>query len=194
MLVVFCPLIILCKYEPTVSFAIIKLIFIFNVSWKWGMSYLSRSNIWNEYIFDFLFYDISACMFEFTSEWKLEMFGKSLKETEIVVRAHCLHTPFKGEAICEHKNPKNCPNYGVGEKGYKDIDQWMLGWDIHMKPTKLPQFWYTQKILIKQWVLFQKMGIYKHWGWEIHVRLTKLPQFWCLEKNLNERGMLFQKG
>jgi len=70
MLVVFCPLIILCKSEPTVSFAIIKLIFIFNVSWKWGMSHLSRSNIWNEYIFDFLFYDISARMFEFTSEWK----------------------------------------------------------------------------------------------------------------------------
>jgi len=163
------------------------------------MSHLSRSNIWNEYIFDFLFYDISARMFEFTSEWKLEMFGKSLKETEIVVRARCLHTPFKGEAICEyqvekHKNPKNCPSYGVWEKGYKDIDQWMLRWDIHAKPTKLPQFWYTQKILIKQWVLFQKMGIYKHWGWEIHVRLTKLPQFWCLEKNLNERGMLFQKG
>jgi len=80
------------------------------------------------------------------------------------------------------------------KKGYKDIDQWMLGWDIHAKPTKLPHVWYTQNILIKQWVLFQKMGIYKHWGWEIHVRLTKLPQFWCLEKNLNERGMLFQKG
>jgi len=31
------------------------------------MSYLSRSNIWNEYIFDFLFYDISARMFEFIS-------------------------------------------------------------------------------------------------------------------------------
>jgi len=31
------------------------------------MSHLSRSNIWNEYIFDFLFYDISAHMFEFTS-------------------------------------------------------------------------------------------------------------------------------
>ena len=107
------------------------------------MSHLSRSNIWNEYIFDFLFYDISARMFEFTSEWKLEMFGKSLKETEIVVRARCLHTPFKGEAICEyqvekHKNPKNCPSFGVGEKWYKDIDQWMLGWDIHVKPTKLP--------------------------------------------------------
>jgi len=106
-------------------------------------------------------------MFEFTSEWKLEMFGKSLKETEIVVRARCLHTPFKGEAICEyqvekHKNPKNCPSYGVWENGYKDIDQWMLGWDIHAKPMNLPHIWYTQKILIKQWVLFQKMGIYKH--------------------------------
>jgi len=87
------------------------------------MSHLSRSNTWNEYIFDFLFYDISAGMFEFTSEWKLEMFGKSLK-TEIVVRAHCLHTPFKGEAICEyqvekHKNSKNCPSYGVREKGIR---------------------------------------------------------------------------
>jgi len=50
------------------------------------------------------------------------MFGKSLKETKIAMRACCLHTPFKGEAICEHKNPKNCPNYGVWEKGYKDID------------------------------------------------------------------------
>ena len=143
MLVVFCPLIILCKYEPSVSFAIIKLIFIFNVSWKSGMSHLSRSNIWNGYIFDFLFYDINARIFEFTSEWKLDMFGKSLKETEIVVRARCLHTPFKGEAICEYlvdkyKNPKNCPSYCVWEKWYKDIDQWMLGWEIHVKPTKLP--------------------------------------------------------
>jgi len=80
------------------------------------------SNIWNEYIFDFLFYDISARMFEFTSEWKLEIFRKSLKETEIVVQARCLHTPFKGEATCEyqvekHKNPKNCPSYGLWEKG-----------------------------------------------------------------------------
>ena len=57
------------------------------------MSHLSRSNTWNEYIFDFLFYDISARVLEFTSEWKLEMFGKSLKETEIVVRARSLlHT------------------------------------------------------------------------------------------------------
>jgi len=56
------------------------------------------------------------------------MFGKSFKETEIVVWARGLHTPFKGEAICEyqvekHKNPKNCPSYGVLEKGYEDIDQ-----------------------------------------------------------------------
>jgi len=88
------------------------------------MSHLSRSNIWHEYIFDFLFYDISARMFEFTSEWKLEMFGKSLKETEIVVRARCLHTPFKREAICEyqvekHKNPKNCPVMVYEKKGIR---------------------------------------------------------------------------
>jgi len=62
----------------------------------------------------------------------------------------------------KHKNPKNCPSYGVWKKGYEDIDQWMLGWDIHTKPVKLPQFSYTQKIWIEQLVLFQKMGIYKH--------------------------------
>jgi len=84
------------------------------------------------------------------------MFGKSLKETEIVVRARCLHTPFKGEAICEYKNPKNCPSYSVWEKGYKDIDQWMLWWDIHVKPTKLPQFWCLEKNLNERAMFFQK--------------------------------------
>ena len=31
------------------------------------------------------------------------MSRKNLKETEIAVRSRCLHTPFKGEAICEYQ-------------------------------------------------------------------------------------------
>jgi len=70
---------------------------------------------------------VHACLNSQVSE-KLKMFGKSVQGTKIVVWACCLHTPFKGEAICEyrvekHKNPKNCPSFGVGEKWYKDIDQ-----------------------------------------------------------------------
>jgi len=41
------------------------------------------------------------------------------------VQACCLHTPFKGEAICEyqvekHKNPENCPSFGVWKKGMNE--------------------------------------------------------------------------
>jgi len=38
------------------------------------MSHISRSNIWNDYIFDFLVCDISARMVEFTSELKAKNF------------------------------------------------------------------------------------------------------------------------
>jgi len=44
------------------------------------MSYILRSNASDEYIFDFLFHDISACVLEFTSE-KQNVFGKRLEET-----------------------------------------------------------------------------------------------------------------
>ena len=161
------------------------------------MSHLSRSNIWNEYIFNFLFHDINARMFEFTSEWKLEMFGKSVKENEIVVRAHCLHTPFKGEVICEyqvdkHKNPKNCPSYGVWEKGYKDIDQWMLGWDIHAKTHE------TAPILIYTKDFDQTMGFISEDGdlWAFGVRNSsethKTAPVLVFEEEF-ERWMLFQR-
>jgi len=53
------------------------------------------------------------------------MFGKSVQGTKIVVQACCLHTPFKGEEICEcqvekHKNPENCPSFGVWKKGMNE--------------------------------------------------------------------------
>jgi len=66
---------------------------------------------------------VHACLISQVSE-KLEMFGKSVQGTKIVVRACCLHTPFKGEAICEyqvekHKNPENCPSFGVWKKSIR---------------------------------------------------------------------------
>jgi len=168
-LVMSCLLIFLCKYESIVSFAIIKLTFIFKLSWNWWMSHLSRYNTWNDYIFDFLFCNISACVLEFVSEWKAKNFGKSWKETKIAMWVCCSPHTLKGEVTCEcrgekHKSSQIGPNLGMEEKRYNDTDQWMLCWDIHAKPTKLPQFWYTQKIFIEQWVLFQKMGIDEHWG------------------------------
>ena len=54
-------------------------------------------------------------------------------ETEIVVRARCLHTPFKGEAICEyqvekHKNSKNCPSYGIHKRFWSNNGFYFRRW------------------------------------------------------------------
>ena len=76
---------------------------------------------------------------------------------------------FKGDVICEFRmkntrDPKIAPIVVYRKKGYEDMDQWKLWRDAYAKPAKLPQFWCRQKILIEQWVLFQKTGIYEHWG------------------------------
>jgi len=138
-------------------------------------------------------------MFQFTSEWKLEMFGKSLKEIEIVVQVCCLHTPFKGEAICEyqvekHKNPKNCPSYSVWKKGYKDIDQWMLGWDIHAKPTKLPQFWYTQRFWSNNGFYFRIWGFISIGGEKFMWNSQNCPSFGVWRRIWMNEGCCFKRG
>ena len=136
-----------------------------------------------------------ACLNSQVSE-KLEMFGKSVQGTKIVVQT-CLHTPFKGEAICEyqvekHKNPENSPILVYGKRvwGY---------WSMNVRVRYSHETHETTPILVYTKYFDQTMGFISEdgdlwaFGWQIQVRLTKLPQFWCLEKNLNGWGMLFQK-
>jgi len=80
--------------------------------------------------------------------WKLKDVWEDFKETEITMWAHHFsYTPKRGCNLWmsgwKTQETQKLPQFWYMGKACEDMDQWVLWWDIHVKPGKLPQLWYS---------------------------------------------------